>query len=196
MQKNEYMKEIFMKYAIKIGKEINNIYFLANGNKINEELKLEEMKNINNILVYEIKDEEQDKNKNNKIQSKEIICPICSENCIMNFNEYKIKLNQCDNRHEISNLLLNEFRDTQMINESKIICHKCNKNKLEISYNKLYICCECNIYLCPICKIEHNQGNKEHTIIDYELKNYFCNIHGENIYHIAKIVIKIYVIYV
>ena len=174
-KKNECMKEIFKKYATKIGKQINNIYFLANGNKINEELKLEEIKDINNILVNEMKEEKQDKIIDNKKQSKDIICPICSESCIINFDEYKIILKQCDNKHEISNLLLNEFYDSQMINESKIVCHKCNKSKLEISYNQLYKCCDCNINICPICKLDH----KDHIVIDYKLKNYLCNKHGE-----------------
>ena len=59
-QKNEYMREIFKKFAIKIGKDINNLYFLANGNKVNEELKLEEIKNLKIILVYEFKEKEKD----------------------------------------------------------------------------------------------------------------------------------------
>ena len=164
-QKNEYMREIFKKFAIKIGKDINNLYFLANGNKVNEELKLEEIKNLKIILVYEFKEKENDNNV--KKLSNEIICPICFESCIMNFEEYKIKLNQCDKRHQISNIFLNEFGDMQMINESKLLCNNCNKSKLEISYNKLYKCCNCLINLCPLCKAKHIKNNTDHLIIDY-----------------------------
>ena len=176
-QKNEYMREIFKKFAIKIGKDINNLYFLANGNKVNEELKLEEIKNLKIILVYEFKEKKRDNNV--KKLSNEIICPICFESSIMNFEEYKIKLNQCDKRHQISNIFLNEFGDMQMINESKLLCNNCNKSKLEISYNKLYKCCNCLINLCPLCKAKHIKNNTDHLIIDYELKNYLCNKHGE-----------------
>jgi hypothetical protein len=30
--------------------------------------------------------------------------------------------------------------------------------------------------ICPLCKLKHE---KDHILIDYELKNYSCNIHGE-----------------
>ena len=171
-KKDDYMKDIFKKYSLKIGKDIKDIYFLFNGGQINEELKLKEINGIDNnnaILVDEIRDKNQNKKEENKKQSNDIICPICSESCIINFDEYKIKLNQCNNGHEISNILFNEFKDTQIINESKIICNKCNKSKSEISHNKLYKCCNCHIYLCPICKLKHNNENKDHIIIDYRL---------------------------
>ena len=36
--------------------------------------------------------------------------------------------------------------------------------------NELFICLNCNINLCPLCKSKHK---KEHKIINYELKNIF-----------------------
>ena len=66
--------------------------------------------------------------------------------------------------------------DFQKINEKKIICKFCQNNKLEAYNNKFYICCKCNINLCPLCKSSHD---KKHIIIDYENKNIFCNQHGE-----------------
>ena len=50
------------------------------------------------------------------------------------------------------------------------------KKKSEVYQNKFFKCCICNKNLCPICKTNHN---KEHLIIDYELKNFICNMHGE-----------------
>ena len=58
----------------------------------------------------------------------------------------------------------------------KIKCDNCNRNKLEIYNNQIYKCCKCNINLCPLCKSNHN---KEHKIIDYEIKNYICQIYDE-----------------
>lgn len=53
-KKDEYMKDIFNK--VKANKKSGDIYFLYNGSKINEEIKLEEVNNSDNeikILVYE-----------------------------------------------------------------------------------------------------------------------------------------------
>ena len=61
---------------------------------------------------------------------------------------------------------------------SKIICHNCKtKNKGNTYKNELYRCNSCNINLCPLCKSMHN---KDHYIINYDKKNYLCNIHNEN----------------
>ena len=58
---------------------------------------------------------------NNNIfqDSKEIICPICKENCLIEIKDYKILLYNCKNNHN-SNYLLNEYKETQKINISEI----------------------------------------------------------------------------
>jgi len=106
---------------------------------------------------------------------KDIICPKCGENCLIEIKDYKINLCQCDNKHNINNILLDKYKNIQKIKD-EIICNNCNKNKSEIYKNKMNYCCNCNINLCPMCNSIHN---KEHKIIDYELKNYICNMHGE-----------------
>ena len=72
---NEKIKEVIEKYANKVGIDISKLYFIYNGNKINDNLILNEIlneedkrRNIMNILVNEnnitiIKDD--------KIKSKE-----------------------------------------------------------------------------------------------------------------------------
>ena len=74
--KNEdRMRDICIKLAIKIDKNINNLYFLYDGKMINLELKYKEIINsINemNILVYE---------------KEGIICPKCGENINIDINE-------------------------------------------------------------------------------------------------------------
>ena len=72
--------------------------------------------------------------------------------------------------------MINEFDNTQKINENKIICSICNKSKGKIYDNKFYFCGECNKNLCPLCKVIHN---KEHNTLDYENKNNICNKHNE-----------------
>ena len=40
----------------------------------------------------------------------------------------------------------------------------------------MYICNECNMNLCSLCKSIHD---KSHIIINYENKNYICKEHNE-----------------
>ena len=161
---------------------INNIkqkvllYF--NDNKINKDMKLKEINNKNNeIKIYVHEFEEYKKNicKNSLKLSKDIICPTCGENCLFMIKNYKIILEKCDNGHQTSiKLLLNDFNQTQIIKD--ISCNECSKVKMEGYNNQFYKCCSCNINLCPLCILNHN---KNHIIIDYALKNYICNIHGQ-----------------
>ena len=176
-KRNEYMKDIFKRYANKISKDVNDVYFISNGSKIKEESKLEDINNKDNeikILVNDINDKKNENKKEN--QNKDIICPKCGEICSIDFIDYKIILNKCINKHSSENILLDEFNNLKNNNEFNIICNNCNKNKNEIYKNQLYKCYNCKINLCPICKLKHDKG---HILIDYELKNYLCNVHGE-----------------
>jgi len=135
-KRNEYIIDIFKKYLFKINKDINDIYFIYNGNKINAELKLEEINNKDNeikILVSDINDKNNEKieNKITLDQYKEIICPECGDSCLIDIKDYKIILNKCINKHNIEYVLLDEFNDLQKDNKLNILCNNCNKNKNE-----------------------------------------------------------------
>ena len=175
-EENEKMKEICKRYGNKILIDINNLYFLYNGNKINIELKLNEI--INNydkerkevsILVI---------NKNNTVvlnKEKKLefpICPKCNENIILEIKDYKINLYDCKNKHNINNILINEYNE--YIDLTKIECNKCKRKQYEIYNNEMYICNGCNIILCPLCK-----NNHIHNMINYDMRNYICNKHNE-----------------
>ena len=181
-KKDEFMLNIYKRYVMKIKVDLNKLYFLCNGSMINPEKKLEEIiqrdEKIINMIVYDLYDDE-----NNEIilkQSKDIICPICNEICLINLNDYKITFSNCRNGHRFTKIMFDEFMDFQKIDESKIICDKCigeDKNKKsEVSNNLFFNCLTCNINLCPLCKGKHD---KMHLIINYNIKNYNCNIHGE-----------------
>ena len=101
---NDKMKDIINKYIIKTEKNNKNLYYLYNGDKINEELSFNEQANENdnkrkkmNILVY-IK-EENINNKENIIKSKDVICPECKENILINIKDYRVNLYECKNNH-------------------------------------------------------------------------------------------------
>ena len=172
------MKDIINKFKSKIQKEDNNLYYIYNGDKINEELKLnqiikdENAKKIN-ILVYNNRKKENDK----EIILNEIICPECKENILINLKDYKINLYECKNGHKMENILLNDYENTQKVDLSQIICNNCYKYNLNNIFNKeLYICNECNINLCPLCKYKHD---KNHNFINYSDKNYICKKHKD-----------------
>ena len=142
-KRDEYMKDIFKRYIGKIDKNVGELYFICNGNKINEELKLEQINNKDNeirILVNNINDKTVD-NKETEKKYKDIICPKCGEICIIDIKDYKLILNKCINKHKIENILLDEFDDLQKNNKLNIICNNCNKDKKEIYNNQLYKCC-------------------------------------------------------
>ena len=168
-KRNEYMRDIYKRYLIKINQIIDDVYFMCYGNKINEDLKLEKINNKDNeieILVNDIKDE----NIETKIilkQSKDIICPECGDICIIDIKDYKIILNNCINKHCKENILLDEYNNLKRSNELNILCNNWNKNKKQIYHNHLYKWCNCKTNLCPLCRLSHN---KEHILIDYDLK--------------------------
>jgi len=178
---NDKMKDIIKRFEMKLGKDINSLYFIYGGKKLEEELTLEE--NINkddiklnkiNIIVNDIdKEEEEEINK----KSKEIICPICKESIKMKIYNYKIYLNECKNNHKIGNILMKDFESKQYINQNEIICNNCKINNKSKTYkNEFYICNTCKIYLCPLCK--KGKHDKNHNIINYEDKYYICDKHN------------------
>ena len=128
---NQTMKDICNNFASKIGINLNKLQLLYNGNQVKYELTFNEYislidrdRNEMNILVYEIISTIINEN-DNLIKSKEIICPQCLESCRIKFNDYKIALYGCKNGHQINNILLDEFYNTQKINELNIICDNC-----------------------------------------------------------------------
>ena len=120
-----------------------------------------------------VKDTNETNDENNLEEIKEIICPQCQENVIINLKDYKIGM-KCINDHN-NIILLKDFKNK--IDISKIKCQKCNMSKNEIHNNALYICLNCIINLCPLCKLSHD---KEHNIINYDNKNYICHKHNES----------------
>ena len=177
------MKDIVNEFRNKIKEEDNDLCFIYNGNKINKELKLNQIIKDNNekkiiILVYNIKNKENER----EVILNEIVCPICNENILIKIKNYKINLYECKNGHKIENIVLNEYENMQKIDLSKRICNKCYKNNININ-EELYICNECNINLCPLCKFKHN---KTHNIIKNNNKNCICTKHNDRYINYCK----------
>ena len=141
--KFDKMKDAINKFLTKSNKNKNNLYFLYNGQIINEELNinkcansLDRSKQYLNVLVLEGQSSENDIN--NFIKSDYIICPICNENALISIKDFKITIYGCKNEHKTENIQINEFGKTQFIDISKIKCSKCQTLKSETYKNLFY----------------------------------------------------------
>ena len=181
---SDLLKDIIEKFISKAELDIHKIYFLYGGTIINKELSFKELTKETNekkisILVLEIEEENPEKNDENKELKKSniIICPICKDICKFAIENYHIKLYGCENSHTINDISINDFNETQYIDESKIICDNCKLANKKDQYNKVFNYCNtCKQKLCPLCKSKHD---KSHTIIDYDKKNYVCHNHND-----------------
>ena len=193
---NDNMKDLFKRFCVKTVVNYEDVEFKLNGLDINEDLTVKQLNATEDkikIYVYKKDDEKTKKNnetedeknsqnlyKNkNVIQSKDIICPECGDLCILDIDEYKIKLSQCNMGHEKTNILLSDFKNTQKVDESKILCGQCNGDKTK--NDQFFKCNNCNLNLGENSKQSHDTS---HIIIDYEGINYLCKQHGEkNIFY-------------
>ena len=182
---DEKMKDIVGRFKTKIGLNSNDLIFLCHGANLNlestfnEEIKDEDKKNNRIIVVVYNNDNSLDSAQTTK--SKKIICPICKENCRMCIINYKIILFECKNGHKTNNILLKEFDNKQQINEYLITCDVCDyENKGSSHENKFYQCLTCKKKLGVLCKEKHKK--EEHNIIEYDKKDYYCEIHNDYFY--------------
>ena len=139
---NDKMEDIINEFISKNENANKCLYFLDNGDKINEKLifnqqanEIDNKRKKMNILVYDVEKEKNNKILENIIKSKEVICPVCNENIIISIKDYKINLSDCKNGHIINNMLFEEFENNQKINISKIKCDKCKEKSIYDIYN-------------------------------------------------------------
>ena len=178
---DEKISEICNKFESKAEVDTTNLSYLYSGTTLIPDLTLSQTisnydKDRKKMMVMVI-DNEPQTNVENLIKSPNLICPICKETALYEVQDHNIKIYNCKNGHITENLLLSEFENTQIIDESKIICDKCKTNNKSNTYNKeMYYCSSCHMNLCPLCKSGHV---KNHKIIDYENKYYICDKHGK-----------------
>jgi len=178
---DEKMSSIINKFIFKSKIDVNKAQFLYNGNQINFNLtffeqanQIDKQRKIMSILVYDNNTLKISVNEG-IISSKEVICPKCKENCLIDIKNYKIRLFNCKNGHEFNNILLSEFYNLQNINENEIKCNNCNNTKNKVYNKQFYKCINCKINLCPLCSQKH----KTHELLDYNNIHYFCSDHKD-----------------
>ena len=131
-QENEKMIEICKRYGNKIQIDINDLYFLYNGKIINIELRYDEIANGFDKERKEVSILVINKNTvvlDNKKKLEFPICPECNENIILEIKDYKINLYDCKNKHNINNILINEYNQYKDL--TKIECNNCKKNNMK-----------------------------------------------------------------
>ena len=189
-QEKDNIKKLFQKFKNKVNIENKEVIYLYNGNKISDENKtIEQIFHTKsfNILVFDT--DNVPTNTNLITYSKEVICPECKYSALLNIEDYKFNIICNKNNHIFNNILIKDYKKTQEIDNNKIICNFCNNNNNNNTYkNSFYRCNICNKDICPKCKINH-----EHKIINYDDKNYICNIHKEIYVCYCKNVKRIYV---
>ena len=177
-QENELLSSIIDKFCQKESLDRNSLVFMYKGSVLNEQTSNSiRLGNGNNgkILVYDHQTEIISGPCMKKSNS--IICPECKENAIITIKDFQISFYQCKNGHKIDNVIFSKFNDTQKEDISKIFCGRCNRNMSNITNNKMYICFECQINLCILCKNIHDTS---HVIKEYEQKNFICPNDREN----------------
>ena len=128
-------KDIIKKFFIKSQiQDDNNLFFLYDGNKIDENLALEQIINKADkekkeltILVEEQPLDSILLLKNKEYKTEDILCPKCGDNILLRIKDYKINLYNCKNGHNIENILLSEYENTKNIESSNTLCGNCKK---------------------------------------------------------------------
>ena len=179
------MIDIIKSFELKEGFKKEEFYYMYGGGMVNENLtfntqanKIDGERKKISILVNKRINEDSNDGKKSLKKSKYIICPKCKEKARILVNNYQIGIYDCKNGHKINNILINDFEETQNIDEAKIKCQNCNKKNKSYSYNNIFfICLDCKKNLCQICRQIHD---KAHNIINYEDKFFTCELHYES----------------
>ena len=180
-KRNDYIDSILRRYGNEIKCNMKELSFECNGSLIplNTELTLAKISPSDNLIRFFVRFKEINNHNNicnSFVKSQYIICPECKQNCLININDYKVSLYNCYKEHSINNLSINEFINSQYIDESSIQCGECKLNKAN-SYNNEFFICSCGLNLCTRCQINHR--NNKHNVFDFNKSNYWCIEHNE-----------------
>ena len=134
------VKEIFLKSKKDI--DPNSLIFLYSGREIDGNLSIgkiisshdNERKKMNFLVMKRL-----DEPNSCWIYSKDIICPKCGESAMIDVKDYKIFFHCIKGNHNLGNIFLDEYENTQKVDISKIICEECKKNNKANSYNNIFL---------------------------------------------------------
>ena len=163
----ENMIIILNNFAKTMNININELSFFYRGKQLKLEfnLKLKDFKSkLIKILVIHSKFKKQ-----LNFEPKQIICPICKNLTLIKLKDDKIAIKDCLEKHNQSNIEINDFIKSQTISEENIKCTECFNPKYLYKNNFLKCSCNNNINICPLCRDKHSK-DKQIGYYDYFYK--------------------------
>jgi len=167
---DEKMTNIFQKFINKLNSSstVNDFDFFYEEKKLDNNTKIlkDILKKNREIAIFVEK------------KSRIIKCPKCICNdSIISIDNYHLTFSGCKYNHTV-NRLFNEYKESQKIDLSQIVCSKsgCTKNQRDDPQD-FYKCLTCTKslhhtkYYCNKHSLEHD---KSHIKIKYDEKNYYC----------------------
>ena len=198
--KMDLLKDVKRKLEMKLKTvSYNNYYFYFKGKMIDlsKPLRIKGfIGNKNQIKIFGISKENKAKNKckkcyESKKRKSRIVCLKCLDNyninnsCLINFEDYKIILSDCNKGHRISDILIEDF-EAKNFNNHNDIHYKCNihQNEIFCSY-----CTKCKENLCFICENKHSHKSDiiSFNQILFNSDEYINNLTAKMIYFENKI---------
>ena len=184
-QQNETIEKVYSKCFSKFYQKpnLNAVNFLYDGKTADPSKTLMQVMNSSDksrnrlsIIVNKIDD--------GFVKHYNVICPLCLESASVECKDYKYNL-KCDNGHVFNNLTPFEFKKTQEIETSRIVCDICHEKNLAdwdaVNFSR---CLECKLNICSEeCKENHlnnlcQKKRAKHSIVNYNLEeNYECIEH-------------------
>ena len=143
--KDSKMIDACQQFCTKEKTSLNKVSFLYSGIILKNELELTIQNAANNNdnernKTYISQKENKNESNTQLAYSKEIICPKCGESAKIDITEYKTII-KCINGHNTGNIFLKDFKETQKLDLSKIICDECKiNNKANSDDNQFYRC--------------------------------------------------------
>ena len=178
-QPNETIEKVYSKCFSKFYQkpDINAVSFLYNGKMAEPSKTLLQVmnptdKNRNRLSIIVNKTDD------GFVKHNHIICPECLESATMECKDFKYNL-KCDNGHVFNNLTPFEFKKSQEIETSRIICDVCKETNLgDWDGSNFSRCLECKMNICSEeCQENHLQNfckkkrNKhKDSIVNYNLE--------------------------
>ena len=168
--RNERMKDIFARYESKSKLSIKGFYFKYDDERINPDLSLSQVNDKDNEILVLVFPKEKEYNME---KSDFIKCTECSDPAIIDFlSDYRLSIS--DKKHGTKKIKLEDFNNSQMIDQSTIKCSGCPRTIGDISKNKFIYCFDCRSNFCPYCK---NSRHFHKNMVNYLNKFSRCPQH-------------------